>query len=159
MRSIRIDNVSKSLDGEVIIDNLSLEVPSGKFFVLLGPSGCGKTTLLRLIGGLETVDSGRIFLGDQEITKTPIYKRSINTVFQQYALFPHLNVFENVAYGLRIKKVKEDEIKDFLLGKFFCSFFRKKPLTYRLLFNNFRINSFTVIFNRDNYIVAVLFSR
>lgn len=112
MRSIRFEAVSKSYEGEVILDNLSLEIPGGKFFALLGPSGCGKTTLLRLVAGLEKVDSGRIFLGDQEITHTPIYKRRVNTVFQQYALFPHLSVFENVAYSLRLKGLSDDEVAD-----------------------------------------------
>lgn len=112
MRSIRFEAVSKSYDGELILDNLSLEIPGGKFFALLGPSGCGKTTLLRLVAGLESVESGRIFLGDQEITDTPIYKRKINTVFQQYALFPHLSVFENVAYPLRLKGLSNDEVSD-----------------------------------------------
>src|SRR5271170_6787453 len=111
MRRIRFESVTKYYDGEVIIDNLSLEIPSGKFFALLGPSGCGKTTLLRLIAGFESVDSGKIFLGDEEITNLPIYKRKINTVFQQYALFTHLTVFENVAYGLRVKKKKQEEIE------------------------------------------------
>jgi len=111
MRSIRLEGVTKSYAGELILDDVSLEVPAGQFFTLLGPSGCGKTTILRLIAGLETVDSGKIFLGDEEITHVPIYKRKINTVFQQYALFPHLNVFENVAYALRLKGLKEDEIR------------------------------------------------
>lgn len=112
MRSIRVESVSKSYDGEVILDNLSLEIPGGKFFALLGPSGCGKTTLLRLIAGLESVDSGKILLGDQEITDHPIYKRRVNTVFQQYALFPHLTVFENVAYSLRLRGMYADELAD-----------------------------------------------
>lgn len=111
MRSIRLENIKKSYDGEVIIENLDLTIPSGKFFALLGPSGSGKTTLLRLIAGFETVDSGKIFLGDQDITHVPINERRINTVFQNYALFPHLNVFENVAYGLRVKKVPKDVIE------------------------------------------------
>jgi len=106
MRKIRFENVSKMLDGEQIIRNLDLEIPGGKFFALLGPSGCGKTTLLRLVAGLESVDSGKIYLGEQDITNVPIYKRKIHTVFQNYALFPHLNVFENIAYSLRIKRVK-----------------------------------------------------
>lgn len=84
---------------------MDLLIPAGKFFALLGPSGCGKTTLLRLIAGLETVDEGRIFLGDDDITFKPINDRPINIVFQNYALFPHLNVFENVAYSLRLKKL------------------------------------------------------
>lgn len=111
MRSIKLENVTKILSDEVVIDNLSLEIPSGKFFALLGPSGCGKTTLLRLIAGLESVDAGKIYLGNKDITKTPIYERKINTVFQQYALFPHLDVFENVAYGLRLRNFSDQEIK------------------------------------------------
>ena len=109
-RQIVIDNISKAYDGEVILQNLSLTIPSGKFFALLGPRGCGKTTLLRLIAGLEAADSGTIHLGEQDITHQPIYERRINTVFQQYALFPHLTVFENVAYSLRIKKVPDKEV-------------------------------------------------
>ena len=111
MRRIKVEAVSKSFEGEIIIDKLDLEIPSGKFFALLGPSGCGKTTLLRLIAGFETVDSGKLYLGDEDITHLPIYKRKINTVFQQYALFTHLTVFENVAYSLRIKKKSKDEIE------------------------------------------------
>lgn len=112
MRSIKIDNVTKSYNGEPIFENISLDIPSGKFFALLGPSGCGKTTLLRLIGGFEEVNSGRIFLGNQDITRLPINQRRINTVFQNYALFPHLNVFDNVAYSLRIRKFPQDVIKE-----------------------------------------------
>ncbi|MFA5075104.1 MAG: ABC transporter ATP-binding protein [Candidatus Babeliales bacterium] len=110
MRQIRFENVTKSFDGELILNKLNLTIPAGQFFALLGPSGCGKTTLLRLLAGFESVDSGKIYLGDQDITHEPIYKRKINTVFQQYALFPHLSVFENVAYSLRIKKLKESVI-------------------------------------------------
>lgn len=105
MRNIRIEGVKKSFEGEIVLPGIDLTIPSGSFFVLLGPSGSGKTTLLRLIGGFETADSGRIFLGDDDITHTPINERPVNTVFQQYALFPHMNVFENVAYSLRIRKV------------------------------------------------------
>ena len=111
MRSIRLEHITKSYGGEIIIDNLSLTIPSGKFFALLGPSGSGKTTLLRLMAGFETVDSGKIYLGDQDITYLPINERHINTIFQNYALFPHLNVFENVAYGLRVKKVDKEIIE------------------------------------------------
>lgn len=111
MQRIRLENVCKRIDGEIILDNLTLDVPAGQFFALLGPSGCGKTTLLRLIAGLETIDSGKLFLGDEDITHQPIYKRRINTVFQQYALFPHLTVFENVAYSLRIKGMRDDVVK------------------------------------------------
>jgi len=110
MRNITLKNVSKSYKGEPILENLSLSIPSGQFFALLGPSGSGKTTLLRLIAGLETPDSGEIYLGDQNITHVPINKRSINTVFQHYALFPHMNVYENVAYSLKIRNVPADII-------------------------------------------------
>lgn len=112
MKSIRLENVAKSLNGELILDRLSLTIPAGKFFVLLGPSGCGKTTLLRLIGGFETVDSGSIFLGNEDITHVPINERKIDTVFQNYALFPHLTVFENVAYSQRLKRIPNDVLTD-----------------------------------------------
>lgn len=115
MRSIKLENIKKSYNGELIIENLNLTIPSGTIFALLGPSGSGKTTLLRLIAGFEMVDEGKIYLGNQDITKVPINERRINTVFQNYALFPHLNVFENVAYGLRIKKVPSAEIEDRVL--------------------------------------------
>jgi len=111
MRSIRIEQVSKSFEGELILDRVSLTIPSGKFFALLGPSGSGKTTLLRLIAGFDTADSGKIFLGDEDITHVPIHQRRVNTVFQNYALFPHMNVFDNVAYGLVVKGVPRDVIE------------------------------------------------
>ncbi len=111
MRDIRLENVSKSYDGELILENINLTIPGGKFFTLLGPSGSGKTTLLRLIGGFEKVDSGKIYLGDTDITNMPINERPVNTVFQHYALFPHLNVFENVAYSLTIRRVPRDIIE------------------------------------------------
>jgi spermidine/putrescine transport system ATP-binding protein len=111
MRSIRIEQVSKSFEGELVLDRISLTIPSGKFFALLGPSGSGKTTLLRLIAGFDTADSGKIFLGDEDITHTPIHQRRVNTVFQNYALFPHMNVFDNVAYGLVVKSVPRDIIE------------------------------------------------
>lgn len=116
MRQIKVEGVSKSYNDDLILDDLSIKIPSGQFFALLGPSGCGKTTLLRLIAGLEEVDSGKIYLGNKDITHQPIYERRINTVFQQYALFPHLNVFENVAYSLRLKKMKESLIKEKVLS-------------------------------------------
>lgn len=112
MKSISLDNVSKSFHGESILQDLSLYIPSGKIFVLLGPSGCGKTTLLRLIAGFETVDSGSIFLGNSEITNLEINKRPINTVFQSYALFSHLSVFDNIAYSLMVRKVPAAIIKE-----------------------------------------------
>lgn len=110
-QNIRFENICKSFDDENVLTNLNLEIPAGKFFALLGPSGCGKTTLLRLLAGLETVDSGKIYLGDQDITNIPIYERRIHTVFQNYALFPHLNVFDNIAYPLQLKGVKTSEVE------------------------------------------------
>ncbi|MCL4361324.1 ABC transporter ATP-binding protein [Candidatus Dependentiae bacterium] len=115
MRSIRIENLNKSYRGEVVLENINLTIPSGKFFALLGPSGSGKTTILRTIGGFETIDSGKIWLGDTEITNLPINERRINTIFQNYALFPHLNVFENVAYSLRLKGLAKDVIEQKVL--------------------------------------------
>lgn len=112
MRSIRFDKITKHYNGELILDKLSLEIPGGAFFALLGPSGSGKTTLLRLIAGLEEADSGSIFLGDQDITYMPIYKRRVNTVFQNYALFPHMDVFDNVAYSLSIRNVPKNIIQE-----------------------------------------------
>ena len=110
---IELKNITKSFDGEQpVLDNIDLDIYSNEFLTLLGPSGCGKTTLLRLISGFETPDSGDIiFLGDR-INDVPPYKRNINTVFQKYALFPHLNVFDNVAFPLREKKVPKEEIEE-----------------------------------------------
>lgn len=105
MRSIRIVGVKKNFEGDVVLPRIDLTIPSGSFFVLLGPSGSGKTTLLRLIGGFEVADSGEIFLGNENITHVAINERRVNTVFQQYALFPHMNVYENVAYSLRIRNI------------------------------------------------------
>ncbi len=105
MRSIKLKNLSKSISGGKIVSNIDLTIPAGNFFALLGPSGCGKTTLLRLIAGLEKADAGQILLGNEEITHHPIHERPINIVFQNYALFPHLNVFDNVAYSLKLKKL------------------------------------------------------
>lgn len=105
MRSIKLEKLKKSISGGMIISDISLTIPAGKFFALLGPSGCGKTTLLRLIAGLEKADAGKIFLGDEDITYDPIHERPINIVFQNYALFPHLNVFDNIAYSLRLNKL------------------------------------------------------
>jgi len=111
MKSIKLERINKSFNGELILENISLTIPQGAFFALLGPSGSGKTTLLRLIAGFEQPDSGKILLGDEDITHMPINKRRINTVFQNYALFPHMNVFDNVAYGLRLKKIPAEDIE------------------------------------------------
>ena len=108
---IQLHGVSKAFDGETILDNISLDIHDKEFVTLLGPSGCGKTTTLRIIGGFETPDSGDVFFDGKEISHVPPYRRLVNTVFQKYALFPHLNVYENVAFGLRLKKTPEAEIK------------------------------------------------
>src|SRR2546430_14066956 len=108
---VRLEEVVKRFDGTVAVDGISLEIPRGSFFALLGPSGCGKTTTLRMIGGFEEPTAGRIFLGDRDVASLPPYKRDVNTVFQSYALFPHLTVFENVAFGLRRQKVRGEELK------------------------------------------------
>ena len=102
---IELVNVTKSYDGTVVVDNESLYVRKGEFITFLGPSGCGKTTTLRMIAGFEMPDSGKVLLNGKDITKIPPYMRPINTVFQRYALFPHLNVYDNIAYGLKLKKV------------------------------------------------------
>lgn len=108
---IRFENVTKQFDNDPpVLDNVSFEIEKGKFYTLLGPSGCGKTTILRLIAGFLEASEGQIYLGDKVINQIPANKRPVNTVFQDYALFPHLNVYENVAFGLRIKKLKKDAI-------------------------------------------------
>ncbi len=115
MRNIKLEKLKKSLNGGTIINDISLHIPAGKFFALLGPSGCGKTTLLRLIAGLEKADSGKIFLGESDISSWPIHQRPINIVFQNYALFPHLDVFDNVAYSLKLKKLPKAVIEQKVL--------------------------------------------
>ena len=112
MRSIKLKGVKKSVGPGFMLDEIDLTIPAGEFFALLGPSGCGKTTLLRLIGGFEQVDAGKIFLGEDDITDLPIHERSINTVFQNYALFPHLNVYDNIAYSLRVEGRARHQIKN-----------------------------------------------
>jgi spermidine/putrescine transport system ATP-binding protein len=108
---VRLDRVSKLFADAVAVDDLSLDVEEGEFFSLLGPSGCGKTTTLRMIGGFEDPTYGTIYLGELDVTDLPPYRRDVNTVFQSYALFPHLDVFENVAFGLRRKKVPKEEVE------------------------------------------------
>ncbi len=108
---VRLDNCSIAFDGVPVLDNLSLDIHDEEFVTLLGPSGCGKTTTLRFIGGFLIPDSGRVLFDGKDVTHVPPYKREVNTVFQRYALFPHLNVFENIAFGLRLKKLPEKEIK------------------------------------------------
>ncbi len=111
MRTISLRNVTKSYHGELVLEDINLTIPGGQFFALLGPSGSGKTTILRLIAGFEQPDEGSIYLGGDNITDVPINERRVNTVFQQYALFPHMNVFENIAYSLRIRNVANDIVE------------------------------------------------
>ncbi len=108
---IELKNITKSFDGEVVLDNISLDIYDNEFLTLLGPSGCGKTTTLRLIGGFDTPDSGDVLFMGERINDLPPHKRNVNTVFQRYALFPHLNVFENVAFPLRERKTPRDELE------------------------------------------------
>ena len=108
---IELKNITKAYDGQVVLDNINLDIYDNEFLTLLGPSGCGKTTTLRLIGGFESADAGDVIFLGENINDMPPYKRNVNTVFQRYALFPHLNVFENVAFPLREKKVPRDEIE------------------------------------------------
>ncbi len=108
---IRLSGISKSFDGKEIIGNLNLDVNHGEFLTILGPSGCGKTTVLRMIAGFETADNGQIVLDDQDVTQVPAEHRHVNTVFQNYALFPHMTVFDNVAFGLRMQKTPAAEIE------------------------------------------------
>jgi len=109
---IELKNISKSFGEEQILENFSVEIARHEFVTILGPSGCGKTTMLRLIGGFETPDNGQILFNGEDITELPPYKRHLNTVFQKYALFPHMNVFDNVAFGLNIKKVDKKIIRE-----------------------------------------------
>ena len=109
---VELKNVSVAFDGEQVLDGLDLEIRDKEFITLLGPSGCGKTTTLRLIAGFLEPDSGDILFEGKKINGVPAYKRQVNTIFQRYALFPHLNVYENIAFGLRIKKLPEKDIKE-----------------------------------------------
>ncbi len=107
VEDLHLVNLTKSFGDFKAVDNLSLTIPAGSFFALLGPSGCGKTTTLRMVAGLEEPTSGQIKLGQEDVTNLPPYKRWVNTVFQSYALFPHLTIYENVAFGLRRQKAKD----------------------------------------------------
>ena len=109
---IKISNLTKEFDGDIILKGIDLTIHENEFVTLLGPSGCGKTTILRILGGFETPTSGSVIFNEKDLVKIPSFKREVNTVFQKYALFPHLNVFDNIAFGLRMKKVKEEEVID-----------------------------------------------
>ena len=110
---IELKNISKCYEGDTAaVDNVSLSIAKGEFVTLLGPSGCGKTTILRMIGGFEMPTSGQILLGGKDISKLPPNERPINTVFQKYALFPYLNIYDNIAFGLKLKKLPKDVIDE-----------------------------------------------
>lgn len=109
---IELVDVSKTFEDNTVLDKFNLTINENEFLTLLGPSGCGKTTLLRIIAGFEFADEGDVYFGGYKVNNVPAYQRNINTVFQKYALFPHMNVFENIAFGLRIKKIDEEQIKD-----------------------------------------------
>jgi spermidine/putrescine transport system ATP-binding protein len=128
---VTLENVVKRFDDSVAVDGISVEVPHGAFFALLGPSGCGKTTTLRMIGGFEEPTEGRILLGDQDVVGLPPYKRDVNTVFQSYALFPHMSIEDNVGFGLERKGVPKDErrgrVNEILDLVGLTGFARRKP--------------------------------
>ena len=109
---ISFENVNKFYEDTHVLKNINFEIEKGKFYTLLGPSGCGKTTILRIIAGFTDVSDGKVTLNGEDVTKLPPNKRKVNTVFQDYALFPHMNVFENIAFGLRLKKTPENIIKE-----------------------------------------------
>lgn len=108
---VALKDIGVAFDGQPVLSGLSLDIHDKEFVTFLGPSGCGKTTTLRVIGGFIEPKEGRVLFDGHDITHTPPYKRQVNTVFQKYALFPHLNVFENVAFGLRLKKTDEAELR------------------------------------------------
>ena len=108
---ISLENIAVSFDGEKILNDINLDIKDKEFVTFLGPSGCGKTTTLRIIGGFLKPDSGIVRFDGKEINNIPPYKRNVNTVFQRYALFPHLNVYDNIAFGLKIKKFSDKEIQ------------------------------------------------
>ncbi|NMB31032.1 MAG: ABC transporter ATP-binding protein, partial [Clostridiales bacterium] len=109
---VKLINIDKYYNDNRVVKNLSLDVKTGEFLTLLGPSGCGKTTTLRMIAGFEEVSSGKVFIEGKDSTDVEPYKRNVNTVFQSYALFPHMNVYDNIAFGLVEKKVKKAEIRE-----------------------------------------------
>ncbi|HMD12012.1 MAG TPA: ATP-binding cassette domain-containing protein, partial [Marmoricola sp.] len=126
---LRLRSLTKQFAAFTAVKSLDLDVPAGSFFALLGPSGCGKTTTLRMVAGLETPTSGQIMLGDRDITWDKPYKRPVNTVFQSYALFPHLDIYENVAFGLRRRNTKDvdQQVREMLELVELGNQARKKP--------------------------------
>ena len=129
---IELKNISKSYDGVKVLNDINLDIYDNEFLTLLGPSGCGKTTTLRLIGGFEQPDEGDVIFMGERINDVPAHTRNVNTVFQKYALFPHLNVFENVAFALRERKVPKDEIEEKvheMLSLVMLSNFSKRDVT------------------------------
>ena len=109
---IHLNNISKSFDGQMVLDELNLTIHENEFVTLLGPSGCGKTTTLRILGGFASPDSGKVIFDGKDITNVPPNKRQLNTVFQKYALFTHMTIAENIAFGLKIKKKSKSYIDD-----------------------------------------------
>ena len=109
---VEFKNITKYFDDEKVLDNINLQVHDGEFLTFLGPSGCGKTTLLRILAGFETPSSGSVLIAGHDVTKMPPHKRTVNTVFQNYALFPHMDVYDNVAFGLRMKKTPEKKVEE-----------------------------------------------
>lgn len=116
---IELDNLTKEYDGQVVLKGIHLDINEKEFVTLLGPSGCGKTTTLRILGGFEEANGGTVLFNGQDISSLPPYKRELNTVFQKYALFPHMNVFENVAFGLNLKKMDKETIA-FKVNRMLC---------------------------------------
>ncbi len=108
---VRLENVSKKFNDKFVIKNLTLDVYEGEFLTLLGSSGCGKTTILRMISGLENVTEGKVFIDDEDVTELDPTKREVNTIFQNFALFPHMNTWDNISFGLRMKKIPKEEIE------------------------------------------------
>ncbi len=112
VQMVQLEHVTKEFDDTTVVDDLNLDIRAGEFLTLLGPSGCGKTTTLRMIAGFEKPTNGKILLNGKQVDEMEPYKREVNTVFQSYSLFPHMNVFDNVAFGLKMKKVSKDEITE-----------------------------------------------
>ena len=108
---IQFRNIVKDFDGQIVLKGINLDIYENEFVTLLGPSGCGKTTLLRILGGFLDANEGAIIFDGQDIAKVPPHKRELNTVFQKYALFPHMSVYQNIAFGLKIRKMGKDVIE------------------------------------------------